>query len=985
MKLPSLLSLLTILLLPPLAGAVQTGFEADFQNPPVDSWPSVYWYFMEGNMTREGITADLESMKKAGIGGALYLEVDIGVPRGPIKFMSPEWQELVRFAFTEAERLGIDMALGTGPGWCGTGGSWIKPEQSMQHIVASETAVTGPAAVDQVLPQPKPRTPFFGLDSLSPAMKEQWEKFYIDVMVIAFPTPKGDARIADIDGKALYYRAPYSSQPGVKPFLLPDTPAVPAEQCVAANQVIDLTSLMQPDGRLQWDVPEGDWTVLRLGRTLTGQNTRPAPASGLGFESDKFDKAAIESHLDTFHGTLLKGLEAVGKEGRGLTSLHFDSWEMGSQNWSEHFREEFKARRGYDLQPYLPVLTGRIVDSADISERFLWDFRQTAQELVFDNHIVPIKEFARRLGLSLSIEPYDLNPTADLALGGMADVPMCEFWADGHGFLTSYSVFEAVSVAHTMGKSVVGAESFTSDASERWLAHPGSMKDQGDWALAAGINRIVFHTYQHQPKMDEYPGMTMGIHGVHWGRTQTWWDLAAGYHTYLSRCQYLLRQGKPVSDILYLAAEGAPHVFRPPASATMDGLPDRRGYSFDGCNPDTLIQRATVQDGKIIFPDGPCYSVLVLPAVDSMTPALLRKIKELVESGATVIGTPPKHAPSLVNYPACDQEVQQIAGELWGDPPVTERTVGKGRIIVLPRAAASTPRQQGNYQEPVNAELYPDYASVANVLQSMLPHDLTADDRLRYIHRSTREAEIYFVANRGKEIFDGPCTFRVTGRQPEWWDPITGQRRDLPQYEIKDGCTTIPLKLDAFQSGFVMFNKTAPEMTIPGQNFPELQEAGAIVGAWQVHFDPKFGGPASVTFDALQDWTTREEPDIKYYSGKAVYSISFDRPETLSADATAWLSLGTVHNMASVTLNDRDLGVVWCAPWRVEVPTGLLRERGNHLEITVANLWPNRLIGDAALPPSERLTKTTFQPFKKDDPLLPSGLLGPVVLMTGKS
>ena len=417
----------------------------------------------------------------------------------------------------------------------------------------------------------------------------------------------------------------------------------------------------------------------------------------------------------------------------------------------------------------------------------------------------------------------------------------------------------------------------------------------------------------------------------------------------------------------------------------MNGLPDRRGYSFDGCNPDTLIQRASVQEGKIIFPDGPCYSVLVLPAVDSMTPALLRKIKELVETGATVIGAAPKQSPSLVGYPACDQEVQQIARELWGDTPVKERTVGKGRIIVLPRAAASTPQQQGTYQEPVNAELYPDYASVADVLAPTLPQDLTADDRLRYIHRSTREAEIYLVANRGKEIFDGPCTFRVAGRQPEWWDPITGQRRDLPQYEIKGGCTTIPLKLDAFQSGFVVFSKTAPEINIAGENFPELQEAGPIVGAWQVHFDPRFGGPASVTFDTLQDWTTRAEPDIKYYSGKAVYSISFDRPETLSADATAWLSLGTVHNMASVTLNDRELGVVWCAPWRVEVPGELIRERDNRLEITVANLWPNRLIGDAALPPRKRLTKTTFQPFKKEDPLLPSGLLGPVVLMTNKS
>ena len=611
---------------------------AHFGTPPDAARPWVYWYFMDGNLTREGMTADLEAMQQAGIGGAIFLEVNIGIPRGPVEFMSPAWRELFGHAVREADRLGIEIALGSGPGWCGTGGPWVRPEQSMQHLVASETTVTGPSRFAAVLPQPKPRTPFFGEKTLTPELAKLWREFYRDVAVLAFPTPKGNRRVADIEEKALYQRAPYSSKPGVKPFLPPPATyaAIPADEMVTRAGVVDLSARLSATGQLEWEVPAGEWTILRFGRTATGQTTRPAPAPGLGFESDKFDPVALDAHFDQFAGRLLKEIGPNRRAGRGLTTLHFDSWEMSSQNWSANFRAEFQQRRGYDPLRFLPAMTGRLVDSEETTERFLWDLRQTAQELVIANHVTHLRDLGRRHGLQFSSEPYDMNPCADLSLGAVADVPMCEFW--WRGFDTAYSVIEAASIAHTGGRSVVAAEAFTSAPGEDWRAYPAVMKALGDWAFGAGVNRIAFHRYQHQPWPERRPGMTMGSYGVHWEHTQTWWPLVGAYHRYLARSQFMLRQGLPVADILYLAAEGSPQVFRAPVSAAVGTPPDRRGYNFDGCAPEALRERVSVQDGKLVLPDGMSYRVLVLPERATMTPGLLRKVRALVSAGATVIG-----------------------------------------------------------------------------------------------------------------------------------------------------------------------------------------------------------------------------------------------------------------------------------------------------------------------------------------------------------
>ncbi len=1118
----------------------------DFVQPPEDARPWVYWYFMDGHLRREGMTADLEAMKQAGLGGAIYLEVGIGIEPGPVEFMGEPWQELLGHAFSEADRLGLQMALAAGPGWCGTGGPWVKPDQSMQHLVASKITAQGPAAFDARLPQPQPRTPFFGEDTLPPDLHKMWKEFYRDEFVLAFPTPADAHAIADIDEKALYTRGSYSSQipgpytlrPWVRPFLPSESgyAAANAEQCVAHNKVLNLTEKLSPDGRLTWSVPPGNWTIMRFGRTLTGQTTRPSPKPGLGLESDKFDAAAMDAHFDAYIAPLLKKTGAPQHAGRGLVALHFDSWEMSSQNWSVHFHEEFTRRRGYNPLAFLPTFSGFVVDTPEVSERFLWDIRQTAQELVYENQALRLRERGKHYGLQLALEPYDLNPCADLVLGSAADIPMGEFWSKVEDAPpTDFSLAEAASVGHTQGHTIIGAEAFTAVMEERGRQHPASMKAQGDWAFCQGINKFVIHRYQAQPWLDRFPGMTMGPnggYGVHWERTQTWWDFVPAYHVYLSRCQQMLRCGLFVADILYLTPEGAPNVFFPPRSAFRPGImADRRGYNFDGCAPETLIRRASVKDGHIVFPDGMSYRLLVLPQCETMTPRLLEKIVSLVQNGSTIVGAPPEKSPSLTHYPNCDHEVHDLAAKLWGQGEVLrERRVGLGRVTYdmeathrdksNPLAQAkwiwaaqgdSGPSDMGgsvyferqfsiekapniysalititadksyelffngrsilrgnevhrarrtdvssllrsganllsivvkkNADQPHHSgliaslnvkvrdanditiptdhewkcastehgpklsaaelgpydmspwklddsaieqpDIYPTYAVTEELLSHMgVKPDFEADASIRYIHRCGGDEDFYFLANGEAQPQTTTCHFRVTGRQPEWWDPLTGARRDLPEFSESNGRTAIPVHLAGFESGFVVFRKPLVQgLSGRGKNFPRFETVTTIVQPWEIAFDSKWGGPERVVFAELEDWSKRPEAGIRHYSGKAIYKTAFD---CSPADSTKryTLSLGAVKNIAAIKLNSHELGVVWCDPWRVAIPQGVLQRRNNMLEIAVANLWINRLIGDSALPAEQRLTQTTGNPFHPDDPLIESGLIGPVTIQT---
>ena len=1101
--------------------------ERDFATPPATARPWVYWFVMDGNFTKRGITADLEAMKRAGIGGLIFMEVNVGIPKGPVKFMSPEWQGLWAHAVRESERLGIALTLNGGPGWTGSGGPWVKAPLSIQLLTSASLDVTGPQTFNGEVPRP--------------ANRSNLTDYYKDVRVLAFPKPSGDARIAAINQKAFIDRASFVS--GGASADLPSHssyPKLPANEVVDGSKIIDLTDKMGADGRLNWEVPTGEWTIMRFGATNNGHSTLPAPESGLGMESDKFSKAGLNAHYRDFIGPLLKtvGPRVVAPD-RGWNNLHIDSWEVGTQNWTPAFIAEFKARRGYDPLPYFPTISGTIVNSLEQSERFLWDWRETANDLVVQNHVAHFKNIAAKDGFGLSIEAYDKVMASDISLGAPADVPMGEFWGYDPPRQTTFSLPEASSIAHTNGKKIVGAESYTSGGSDRWLAYPGNMKELGDWAFTQGVNRFVFHRYQHQPDLDKFPGMTMGGFGIHFERTQTWWDLMPAYTQYLSRSQYLLRQGLSVSDVAFLVAEGAPQTFLAPESATKGPRADRLGYTFDAITSENVIANMTFKNGQLTLPDGTSYRVLVLPQRDTMTLPTLRKISQLVNQGATVIGPRPLKSPSLSGFPQNDAEIQRIGAQLWGKidgVKNTENRVGKGRIIyksepnqdlssasrsplsagkwiwyaegspassappgdryfyrtvavdnvanlqsasvsmtadnsfnlsingtgaaqgdqwqqiytfdivknlksgdnqfaVAANNATNSPSPAGligvvrlqykdgrvveiptdsqwttsqtsaqqaatgnkaaqelgaltigpwNLSATVPTPQYGDYAVVTNALKGMnVPMDFQSDGPIRNIHRRSADGDYYFVANSQDHLVEATCTFRATSGVPELWNPLTGERRALPQFTARNGVTSVPMRFEPNQSWFVVFRSAKSAIpkaaTRAATNFPAMRSVMDVTGPWQVSFDPKWGGPAQTTFPTLTDWSKNEQDGIRYYSGKAVYNKTFTAPQT-RAGSPVYLDLGVVNDMANIKLNGRDMGTVWCAPWSVDISSAL-KPGANQLEITVANRWPNRLIGDKNLPADKRFTSTTWDPYKAGDPLLPSGLLGPVQIM----
>lgn len=959
-----------------------------FKAPPQSAKPGVYWYFMDGNQDQAQMTKDLESMASVGLSKVVFLEVNIGVPRGPVDFMSEQWQENFAHAVKTAERLNMEVILGTGPGWAGSGGPWVKPEQSMQHLVANTTNVQGPVLFKQKLAVPKPPEPnsFAGMNEHWEQVRDDW---YQDVTVLAYPTPETPATFEQKDLKTLKETKPYSLWKTTPRYIDSnanyDEPAT--ENVIDPSKIIELKGKMAKDGTLEWQVPTGKWTIMRLVSRATGQTTRPAPTPGHGFDTDKFNPQAFLDHWDNFQGKLMEKVKP-SDNGKGWTRIHLDSWEMSSQNWSQNFEQAFIKRRGYDPKPYYPAYAGFVVESLEKTERFLWDLRQTAKDLVIDNYAKVIKEKAHSNGMLYSNQPYDMNPAGDLDLGAVADIPSCEFWDYRNGeFIDSlYSCIEATSIAHTTGKKVIPVEAFTSAVPVRFHAYPGQMKNQTDWALAFGVTNFIYHTFQHQPLGEDYlPGMSMGPHGTNWHRNQNWWDMLPAYHSYVSRGSYLLQQGVSVADIVYLAPEGVPHIFWPPNDAIIgEGLiKDKRGYSFDAVSANILAERGSVNtDGRIQFKDASAYKVLVLPDVNTMTPETLTNIISLVEAGATVIGNPPNQSPSLMNYPQADQQLAQLVKKLWGSEQLpkqlSQRSIGKGQIFW----GENLYQKQDN--SSVKEVLYPAYENTARLLSSLgltpdfvelypennqaFPDDVSVSNKLgdeqnlRFIHRAVNDASdvkhIYFLANRTKESIKTLGQFRVSsetsGLVPYLWDPETGNERQLAAFKEKADVTQIPLRFNAHQSYFIVFrtpsNKdkqsTAKALTFAA-NFPQATSVMTIDQPWKVSFDTQRGGPANITFDRLLDWREHENTGIKYYSGKAVYRTHFDLPSSSNvADTQYLIDLGLAYEMARVTINGVDQGVAWTSPWQLEISTPL-KATGNVLEIEVANSWENRLIGDS--------------------------------------
>jgi hypothetical protein len=971
--LASLLALL-VLLAAPSRGACSSPLEEGFRNPPLEARLRSYWWWLNSNVTEEAITRDLQAMKAKGFAGAII--VDAGgaeqrgnrqVPAGPA-FGSDGWRDLYRHALREASRLGLELSLNILSGW-NLGGPGVNAEHAAKQAAWARLHVTGPARLERVLEPPPGKL-----------------GFYRDVAVLAYPLRNGAAMPRPIRDLALKIAARESgmSMPHSET-LLTDVPAQTGEEDAAASQVIDVSDRMSSDGTLVWDVPAGEWEILRFGYTPSGAVVSTASEAWQGLVVDYLSPAAFDSYWNRVVAPLIE--DASSPSHRSLKYLVTDSWEAGGMNWTPAFRTEFQRRRGYDPLPFLPVLAGRIIDSRDSSNRFLADFRRTVADLI-GAHYALFAERAARHGLGTHPEsggPHGAPIDALLNLG-QASFPQMEYWAKArtHRIRDEERFFgkQAASAAHIYGRTLVAAEGPTSIGPQWEESLWDNLKPTFDRAVCEGVNLLVWHTVTCSPAEMGKPGQEY-FAGTHFNPNVTWWEQSGPFLDYVNRVQFLMQQGLFVADVLYYYGDHVPNFARLKSADPARVLP---GYDYDVCNEDVLANRLSVRDGRLVLPDGMSYRVLVLPDLDVVSPSALRKVRDLVAAGATVVGRRPLRATGLLG----DAEVAAVASELWDRAPS-----GKGRVVSDRDAR--------------------DVLATAGVLPDFECSPARPAGQIEFIHRRSREADIYFLSNQGEGAESLQAVFRVRGMAPELWDPETGAVSPLPVFDsTSDGRTRVPLNLDPYGTAVVVFRApagphfvavdggadvlardggfmvearsagrislTAPSGSTTTVSVPELPPPMDVLGPWTVRFPPGWGAPEHVVFDCLTSWTDNPDPGVKHFSGTASYEKDIEIPARFfEAAGRLELSLGDVKELAEVVLNGKSVAVVWRVPRVVDI-TASAKAGTNRLVVRVTNLWPNRLIGDQFLPEAQRFTHTNITKFTRESPLLRSGLLGPVTI-----
>ncbi|MCX6896548.1 MAG: glycosyl hydrolase, partial [Verrucomicrobia bacterium] len=620
------------------------------------------------------------------------------------------------------------------------------------------------------------------------------------------------------------------------------------------------------------------------------------------------------------------------------------------------------------------MLTGRIIGSADQSERFLWDLRRLVAERVATDYVGGLRDECHGRGLGLWLENYGHwgFPGEFLKYGSESDRIGGEFWMPGGPWDTLGQIGltecrAASSCANTYGKfPIVSAEAFTGGPIYR--SSPATLKARGDWAFCQGVNHFVLHVYMHQPWADKVPGLNVWF-GTEFNRNNTWFEQSKAWIDYLRRSSWLLQQGSRVADVAYFIGEDAPKM----TGTRKPALPP--GRDFDFINAEVIEKNLSVKNGLLMLPHGVNYRVLVLPEQTTMRPAVLRKIRDLMKAGATLVGPPPSRSPSLENFPKSDAEVRKLAREVWGELVVSALA---GRAAAPPEGGTPNGEHKFGKGRVIWGTSLEEIFASAGVPADIEFHG-AADANFLFTHRATKTTDSYFVSNQKGSAEKADCVFRVAGRQPELWDAVTGEHRALPDWSVKDGRTVVPLEFAPSQSWFVVFQKPATPPAQREPNFPEAKTIATLAGPWEVSFAPGWGAPDNVTFDQLTDWTQRAEDGIKHFSGAATYRKTFELPDSKAEtkNSKLILDLGAAHDLATVRVNGKELATLWTAPWRVDF-TSAVKSGVNTLEITVVNPWNNRLVGDAALPASERRTFLTSMTVKSDVPLLPAGLLGPV-------
>jgi len=1117
MQRPLLLRLLVPLSLVLAAGplaALDATLESAFIQPPADSRPRCYWYWLDGHVSKQGITKDLEAMRDVGIGGA-YIGIiggQSGQPHNPQAptDLSDAWWDLILHAVREGTRTGVDIGLFNGPGWSQSGGPWVKPEESMRYLAHTELRVSGPKKIRERLPAP--------------------EGTFQQVAVLAYPAPPGDASAMPIrsreknavhfesaepftarsltlhparamgalaelhasdDGKEFrlikkFEALRHNQMLGVGPVALApvtvtfpavaarhfrldirQNPATPhgtqpvgwgsfpldfsADQCLrevvlssaarvdawadkamlkmyqgpvpphdyyswplsqepedgalalSPDGIVNLSARVDADGTLEWDVPPGEWIIQRSGMLPTRVTNVPATPATTGLEVDKMNRTALKAHFDAYVGEVLR--RTTPAERKSFTHVIADSYETGPQNWTDGFEKDFQRHYGYDPLPFLPVLGGRVVESAAASDRFLWDLRRLVAEKIARDYVGGLRDLCHRNGLKLWLENYGHwgFPSEFLYYGGQSDEVGGEFWVGQS--VKNGEIRAASSAAHIYGRRDVWAEAYTGGPNMR--STPRDLKAQGDESFCEGVTQFVLHVNIHQPDDAKRPGMAAWF-GTEFNRHNTWFPESKAWIDYLRRSTVLLREGHSAADVAYFIGEDAPKM----KGMRQPEIP--AGYDWDFVNSDVILHRFQVKDRKLVLPEGTAYRVLVLPDYPTMRPEVLAKIAEFAAAGVTVVGKAPERSPSQQDQPAADERVKQVSATLWesGRIAPVDDLAPLLAGLKLPPAVEAPPGIGWKHRRSDSADLYflcNPTASPRKVTVSFRDHRPHASlwhadlGRIETISPAVvqQRAVVELTLDPSGSVFvvfsDRPAAkatpaiarklvrpsgkLEITRAAYEALDGAGGSDvTDRVRAALRDGGLEISASPDELggdpayghvkqlKIDYVFNGKPGSVATTDGGRLvvpppPELP------GPWQVAFPTR-----TLRFDALASWTDHPDADIKFHSGSATYSTTFRLSDVKSA---IHLDLGRVESLATVTLNGKEFPTLWKPPYRLDISPAL-RQGRNDLSIRVTNAWNNRLVGDAQLPPEQRSSWASSNPFSSGHPLLPAGLIGPV-------
>ncbi len=1091
-----LTAILSVLFLPTFSQQ-----KALFQNPPDENRPSIFWDWMDDLVTKKGITSDLEHFQKSGIRGTLIMLV--GSETGnyplwekhnmphPVVSQTPDFFNMWKFAAEESNRLGLTITTQLGPGWCHSGGPWVKPEQAVQHLVFTETeTIKGPlkntkiilgkdgldlgnayhsdlikednpnwvqinlgkpSKIDEVILYPfqngeivdfgfprqfmieianredfSDKKLFYTTTSDYPSpnskpvsVKGNGTGQYIRLTTIknyiltrdnnfSYPLSlkeieilsngKNVAKNAEVKASSTIEKYDYSvksltdnyngishreenntynlNQPGGQHFTTDiSTIAYPDKEIIKPEEVIELTGKLNKN-ELNWDVPSGNWKIRRYAMRNAMAFNRPAPIGGKGLECDKFDKDAVDAMFDGMVGRYLK--ESPQLAGTTIKGFEADSWEVGNPEWTWKFKEEFIKRRGYDPTPWLITYkTGQIVGNQELTKRFLNDMYLTQNDLFADNFFTHLKNKATSFGMDFMTEPY-MAPFDPIRMGGKVQIPTGEFWVSGD-YLNSLRW--ASSSAHTYGRKIVAAESFTGRWNDgNWKMDPFGIKRIGDLAFCCGVNKMFLHGTAMQPwGTDVKPGMPMMFWGTMFAPGQTWLEPGKVWIDYISRCQYILSEGLNVADVAGIM----------PTLNWKDAMPGglHKKYNYDLVSEESLLNEMDWRDGYFELPSGAKYRVLFLPKTNGqMDAGLIKKLTKLAQKGGIIVcQDKPQTSTSLSNYPKCDEDVKNAVSALWGKcdgKTIFENSVGKGKLVWMNAIWTDIEDPEGKYYRDTRAENYTFYSKPAStnywsdeflkLINTVSQPDVEVlkaggkamawggfeettrgtregESAIAWIHRRIGNNEVYFVSSQVGSNNESELIFRVKGKIPEIWDAETGKYYK-PEKWIEEGeRTKISISFRPMGSVFVVFKPASEAITgLPVYNVaPKIKSEILLSEKWQVTFPAGYGAPENAEL-ASGSLTDSPVNGIKYFSGTTTYntSVSFTDQQLKS---TIILDLGTVRNLAEVIVNNVSAGVLWNPPFVSDI-TSLLKPGKNSLTVKVTNTWWNRMVGDEQLP-----------------------------------